>query len=51
MTVDGGGNAAITPVNLLGSSIITFNDVGDSVMLLFTGTTWAIISNNGAIVS
>jgi len=51
MTVDGGGNATVTPVNLLGGSIITFNDIGDSVMLLFTGTTWAIMSNNGVVVS
>jgi hypothetical protein len=51
MTVDGGGDGVITPTNLLGNTTITFNDAGDSVLLLFTGTTWAVISNNGATIA
>jgi hypothetical protein len=51
MTVDGGGDAVITPTNLLGGSVLTFADVGDSVILLFTGSNWVIMSNNGVIIS
>jgi hypothetical protein len=51
MTVAGGGNGIVTPVNLLGGSVLTFNGVGDSVILFFTGSTWAVVSNNGVIIS
>ena len=51
MSVDGGGDGVITPTNLLGGSVLTFADVGDSVILLFTGSNWVIMSNNGVIIS
>ena len=51
MTVAGGGNGIVTPFNLLGGSVLTFNGVGDSVILFFTGSTWAVVSNNGVIIS
>ena len=51
MTANGGGAVTITPANLLGGSSISFSSVGQSVILLFTGTTWAVISNNGATVA
>jgi hypothetical protein len=48
MTVkDGSHNGVVTPTNLLGPTSLTFDAVGDSVLLLFTGGKWAIISNNG----
>ncbi len=50
MTANAGGAVTITPANLLGGSTIQFSGVGQSVILLFTGTTWAVISNNGATV-
>ena len=52
MTVDGGGDIVLTPTTLLGGSTITFADVGDSVTLVWSGTTgWAVASNNGAVVA
>lgn len=51
MTANAGGAVTITPANLLGGSSISFSGVGQSVILLFTGTTWAVISNNGATVA
>jgi hypothetical protein len=51
MTAYAGGAVTITPANLLGGSTIQFSGVGQSVILLFTGTTWAVISNNGATVA
>jgi hypothetical protein len=46
-----GGDATLTPTNLQGGTTITFNDVGDTVTLLFVGTKWAIIANTGATVA
>ena len=51
MTSINGSNAEITPDNLLGHSTLTFNNVGDSVLLLFTGGNWTIISNNGVTIT
>jgi len=45
-----GGNGTLTPTNLTNGSTITFGDVGDSVLLIFTGSSWAIVSNNGCTV-
>jgi hypothetical protein len=51
MTVDG-GDATLTPTNLVGaSSTITFNDIGDSVLLIFLASDWHIVSNNGCTVA
>jgi hypothetical protein len=46
-----GGDATLTPAHMQGGTTITFNDVGDTVSLVFAGTKWAIISNNGATVA
>ena len=43
MIVDG-GNATVTPTNLLGPSAIGFSAVGDSVLLWFNGSDWVIKS-------
>lgn len=50
MTVDG-GDATLTPAHLQGGTTLTFNDVGDVVHLIFIGTKWFIISNNGATLA
>lgn len=46
-----GGDATLTPTNMQGGTTITFNDVGDTVTLVFVGTKWAIIGNTGATVA
>jgi hypothetical protein len=45
------GDAVLTPLNRLGFSQITFNDVGDTVTLMFTNNKWAVLSFYGAVVS
>ena len=39
-----GGNATITPDNLVGYTAITFNNVHDNVHLLYQSTGWTIIA-------
>lgn len=51
MVADGGFDAVVTPVNFGNGTTLTFNDVGDSCMLLFAGSKWWIISNNGCTVA
>lgn len=46
-----GGDATLMPANMQGGTTITFNDVGDTVTLVFVGTKWAIIGNTGATVA
>jgi len=46
-----GGDGTLTPTNLAGGTTITFNDVGDGVILFFDGTNWFIIANNGATIA
>ena len=51
MVVDG-GNATLTPATLSGGSTIVFNDVGDSVILVYHNTIgWKAIMNNGTTIS
>ena len=47
------GDAVLTPTTLLGYSTITFNTVGDSVVLMFLDATrgWAIVSNQGCTIA
>jgi len=51
MTVDG-GDATLTPTGgILGNTTtITFADVGDAVVLVYTGAKWAVVSNVGCAV-
>ena len=50
--VTDGGDATLTPATLAGGSTITFNDVGDSVVLIYNTTGgWAVLSNNGATIA
>jgi hypothetical protein len=50
MIVDG-GDGTLTPTNLGGGSTITFDAVGDSVLLQFLGTDWWVVANNGCTVA
>jgi hypothetical protein len=50
MSGDSGGNGTVTPTSLIGASSITFNDVGDSALLMYTASGWAVISNYGATI-
>jgi hypothetical protein len=46
-----GGDGTLTPANFGNGTTITFNDIGDSVLLQFLGTEWWVISNNGCTVA
>ena len=47
-----GGDATLTPATLHGGSTIVFNDVGDSVILVYHNTIgWKAIVNNGTTIS
>lgn len=46
-----GGDGTLTPTNLANGSTITFNDIGDAVLLAFIGTEWWVIANNGCTVA
>ncbi len=46
LVVDG-GDATITPTNLLGATTITMADAGDSVTLLFTASAWNVVGQGG----
>lgn len=45
------GDAVLTPTSAAGFTTITFNDVGDTVRLIFLNTKWRILSNYGATVA
>jgi hypothetical protein len=49
-TVDG-GSAVLTPTTKIGFSTVTFTDVGDSAMLIYTSAGWAIIGSKGATIA
>lgn len=46
-----GGDGTLTPTNFHNGTTITFNDVGDAVLLLFYKAKWGIIANTGATVA
>ena len=51
MTADG-GDATLTPTTLNGYSTITFNDDGDSCVLIYNTTGgWSVISNQGCTLA
>lgn len=47
----GTDTGVLTPTNFGNGTTITFNAVGESVLLQFLGTDWWIVSNNGATVA
>jgi len=44
-----GGSAVLTPTTKIGFTTITFTNVGDSAMLIYTAAGWDIIALNGAV--
>ena len=51
MIVDG-GDGTLTPTTLAGGTTITFNDVGDGVVLVYSTTVgWVVVGNNGATIA
>ena len=46
-----GGSAVLTPTTKIGFSTITFTNVGDSCMLVYTSAGWDIVSLNGAVAA
>ena len=46
-----GGDAVLTPASKSGFTTITFNDVGDTVRLLFTNSKWHIIGSYGVTIA
>ena len=52
MTVDGGGDATLTPTTKTGFSTIVFDAVGDTVTLqYFTTLGWMVVANSGATIN
>ena len=47
----GGDTGILTPTNLGSATTITFNAVGDSVILQFAGTDWWVVGLRGAAVA
>ena len=51
MVVDG-GDAILTPATFANGTSITFNDVGDTVLLVYNTTGgWALVSNTGCTIN
>lgn len=46
-----GGSAVLTPTTKIGFTTITFTNVGDSAMLIYTAAGWDIIALNGAVAA
>ena len=46
-----GGSAVLTPTTKIGFTTITFTNVGDSAILVYTAAGWAIIGISGAVAA
>lgn len=46
-----GGSAVLTPTTKIGFTTITFTNVGDSSMLIYTVSGWDIVALNGAVAA
>lgn len=46
-----GGDGTLTPANFGNGTTITFNDVGDAVILQFLGSDWWLLSNVGCTIA
>ena len=47
-----GGDVTLTPTNFAGSNTtVTFNDVGDTITLIYINSTWCVIGNNGCTLA
>jgi hypothetical protein len=49
-TVDG-GSAVLTPTTKIGFSTITFTNVGDAVIMVYTAAGWAILGSRGVTIA
>ena len=47
----GGGDGIVTPANFVNGTRITFNDVEDTVTLLYQTTGWVALARQNAIFS
>ena len=50
MKVKGGGNGTVTPDNFINGTSLLFNNVEDSVILLYQSTGWTLIARQNATV-
>ena len=47
-----GGDVTLTPANFAGSNTtVTFNDVGDTITLIYLNSSWCVIGNNGCTLA
>jgi len=55
MKADGGGNMVVTVSNAgwksSGTGTITFNDIGDSVIMQYISAKWFVLGNNGCTLA
>ena len=49
--VTDGGSGIVTPANLVNGTTITFDDVEDTVTLLYQSTGWVVLARQNALVS
>lgn len=49
-TVDG-GSAVLTPTTKIGFTTVTFTNVGDSVLMIYTATGWAVVGSKGVTIA
>ena len=47
--IDDDGDATVTPDNLTGGTDITFDDVGDTAIVLFTNSAWVMIGGSATL--
>ena len=48
--IDGGDSVNVTPAHLQGGAKILFNAVGQGCHMVFDGTNWVIVGNNGGTI-
>jgi len=46
-----GGNVDVTPANFLNGTKWTMEEAGDSMTVIFNGSNWQVLANNGCTVS
>ena len=46
-----GGNVDVTPANFLNGTKWTMEDAGDSMTVIFNGSNWQVLANNGCTVA
>lgn len=48
---DGGDSVNVTPATMAGGSKITFDTAGEGCIMVFDGTSWVVVANNGGVIS